>query len=164
MNMRALTGFLALTALMVWACQPQEPRAEEAAAVDTAAIVASIDSLRSGYQDAVAERDWERLGAMVTSAAVMVPPGGAAWDSLYAAAEGPFPEGATLEIASTEVGVLSADWAYDMGNGTITWTPEGAAEPRTLRDTYLVLLHRTEDGWKLHREVASSRQLPERGN
>lgn len=164
MNMRALTGLLALVGLGVAACQPQTPPAEGAAAVDTAAILASIDSLRSAYQDAVADRDWERLGGMVTSEAVMVPPGDAAWDSLYAAAEGPFPEGATLEIASTEVGVLSADWAYDMGNGTVTWTPEGAAEPRTLRDTYLVLLHRTEDGWKVHREVASSRPLPERGD
>lgn len=58
--------------------------------------------------------------------------------------------------------MLSADWAYDMGYGTVPWTPEGAAEPRSLQDTYLVLLHRTEDGWKAHRDVASSRPLPER--
>ncbi len=123
----------------------------------------SIDSLRSAYQEAVNGEDWERLGALVTEDAVLVMPGPAAWDSMLAAASAagtPFPPGATLEIESAEVGVLAADWAYDMGTGTVTWTPEGADEPRTVRDTYLVLLHRTADGWKVHREVASSRPLP----
>ncbi len=161
MSIRALTASLALAGLAASACQPQAPPAEDTAAVDTAAIVASIDSLRSAYEQAVADGDWERLGTMVTGDALMVSPGGAAWDSLYAAGGGPFPEGATIEIVPIETRALSPDWAYDMGNSTVTWTPEGATEPRALRDTYLVLLQRTEDGWKVHREVASSRPLPE---
>lgn len=150
------------------ACQLQEgPGLEESgddpgAAVDTAAILASIDSLRSAYEQAVAEDDLERLGRMVTEDAVLVWPGTAAYDSL-AAYDTPFPPGATQEINPWETRVLGPDWVYDMGTGTVTWTPEGADEPRTLQDTYLVLLHRTEEGWKVHREVASSRPLPATG-
>lgn len=143
------------------ACQPQvRDDGTGSAAVDTAAVTASLDSLRSAYAQAVADEDWQRLGTMVTEDARIVNPGSPAWDAVLAAASEagtPFPPGATLEIRSAEVGVLAADWAYDMGTGVITWTPEGADEPRTDRDTYLVLLHRTADGWKVHREVASSR-------
>lgn len=164
MSTKVPTGCIAVAALVLGACEPQAREATAAASVDTAAILASVDSLRSAYQQAVADRDWERLGTMVTEEAIMVMPGTAAWDSLHAASEAPFPEGATLEISSTETGVLGANWAYDLGSGAVTWTPEGAEEPRTLRDTYLVLLHRTEEGWKVHREVASSRPLPGQGN
>lgn len=162
---RITTSVLALVALA--ACQPQDgpemedgPEDPRASAVDTAAILESVDSLRSAYEQAVADGDWGRLGTMVTDDAVMVSPGPAAWDSL-AALETPFPPGSTLEIDPWETRVLGPDWAYDMGTGTVTWTPDGADEPRTLHDTYLVLLHRTDDGWKVHREVASSRLLSE---
>ena len=141
---------------------PGEQRAGDAA-VDTAAILESVDSLRSAYQRAVAEGDWAALGGMVTGGAVVVQPGPAAWDSAVAASEGPFPEGSTLEITPRETRVLSPDWVYELGSGALTWTPEGADAPRTLRDTYLVLLHRTDRGWKVNREVASSRPLPEGG-
>lgn len=155
-------GLVALTA-----CQPQEQPAGEAgaeSAVDTTAVMESLDSLRSAYQQAVAEGEYERLGDMVSAGALMVSAGGAGWDSARAASgEAPFPPGATLDITPHETRVLSGDWAYEIGSGAVTWTPEGADEERTVTDTYLVLLHRTADGWKVHREVASSRPLPDEG-
>lgn len=167
---RTLMSAAVLVALA--ACQPQDGEmadgqaaddGDAAAAVDTAAIEAGLDSLRSAYVRAVDEEDWETLGTLTTEDAVLVSPGGADRDSLReAAGDAPFPPGASLEIEPWETRVLSPDWAYEIGTGTITWTPEGADEPRTLRDTYLVLLQRTDDGWKLHREVASSRPLSER--
>lgn len=158
---RTLGGSLVLATLALGACQPQAQQAEEAAAVDTAAITASIDSLRSAYEEAFNAGEWQRLQTMVTEDALIVTPGGAVRDSLQASPGGPYPEGATLEINSAEARIMSSDWAYDMGTGTMTWTPEGAEEARSLSDTYLVLLRRTADGWKVHREVASSRPLPE---
>lgn len=157
----AAAGLVALAA-----CQPQDgPAGEADAAVDTAAAMAGIDSLRSGYAEAVAAADWQTLGGMVTGDALMVGAGAADWDSLRAAAgDAPFPPGATLEITPHETRLLAEDWAYEMGTGTVTWTPEGADEPRTVSDTYLVILHRTADGWKVHREVASSTPLPEPGS
>lgn len=156
---RAVAAVLALVALA--ACQPQQDGSDGRAAVDTAAVLESLDSLRSAYQQAVADRDWERLGTMVTEDALLVPPGDPARDSVMAASDAPFPPGATLEIDPRETRVLGPDWVYELGLGTLTWTPEGADEPRTLRDTYLVVIHRTDDGWKVHREVASSRLLTE---
>lgn len=162
-GLRGPLSALAVLGLALAACQPRAPGVDGAAAVDTAAVVASVDSLRSAYQRAVADGDWQRLAGMVTEDARLVSPGSEAWDAALAAASEagtPFPPGSTLEITSAEAGVLGPDWAYDMGTGVLTWTPEGADEPRTARDTYLVLLHRTSEGWKVHREVASSRPLP----
>lgn len=158
---RTLVGSLVLAALAFGACQPQAEEADQGAAADTAEIVASVDSLRSAYEEAFNAGEWQRLETMVTEDAIIVSPGGAVRDSLQGTAGPPYPEGATLEITAAETRVLSADWAYDMGTGVLTWTPEGADEARTLSDTYLVLLRRTPDGWKVHREVASSRPLPE---
>jgi ketosteroid isomerase-like protein len=103
------------------------------------------------------------MATMLADGAVMVPPGGAQWDSLRAASGYPFPPGATIDITPIEVRVLSEDWAYEFGNSTVTYTPEGADEPRKLNDTYLVLFRNTPDGWKLYREVASSNLPPNAG-
>lgn len=168
---RTRTAAAVLAVVALAACRPQGgPDTEEGrtagadgrqAAVDTAAVLESIDSLRSAYQQAVAEGAWKRLGGMTTGDALIVQPGDAARDSVLAAHDTPFPPGSTLEIEPRETRVLGPDWVYELGTGTVTWTPEGADEPRTLRDTYLVLLHRTDGGWKVHREVASSRLLEE---
>jgi uncharacterized protein (TIGR02246 family) len=131
--------------------------------VDTLAVRATIDSLRSAYEEAVAAGDFEEVATMLADGAVMVPPGGAQWDSLRAASGYPFPPGATIDITPIEVRVLSEDWAYEFGNSTVTYTPEGADEPRKLNDTYLVLFRNTPDGWKLYREVASSNLPPNAG-
>lgn len=163
------TGLLLVAGLVAAAaCQPQGQQGEEAAreapALDTAAVLASLDSLRSSYERAVAGGDWQELGTMVSPDAFAVGAGGGSWDSVRAAAgEAPFPPDATLEIRPRETRILAPDWVYEIGTGTVTWTPEGADSARTATDTYLVLLHRTDDGWKVHREVASSRPLPEDG-
>lgn len=158
-------SFLALlliaAAVSLTACQPQEQQPSQAASVDTAEVVATIDSLRALYEQTVATGDFETMGSMLAEGAVMVGPGGPQWDSLRAASEYPWPPGATLDITSIETVVLSEEWAYDFGTSTATYTPEGASEPRTLRDTYLLLLRNTEDGWKLYREVASPDLPPE---
>ena len=153
----------ALVALiLVSSCQPQE-RAQEtmgqSMAIDTMAVLSSIDSLRNNYQDAVNEGNFEMLSTLVTGDAIMVQPGTTEWDAMREASRGPFPEGATITITPAETKVLSNDWAYDMGSSTITYTPADSDEPVTLKDTYLVILKRTTDGWKVHREVASAMPL-----
>jgi ketosteroid isomerase-like protein len=117
--------------------------------------MATIDSMRALYERSVATGDFERMGTLLAEGAVMVGPGGPHWDSLRAASDLPWPPGATLEISPIEVRVLSDEWAYEFGTSTATYTPTGASELRTLRDTYLVLFRKTADGWKLYREVAS---------
>ncbi|MFN2421733.1 MAG: DUF4440 domain-containing protein [Gemmatimonadota bacterium] len=119
----------------VWsfaACQPEgQHHSERQTAVDTLAVKATIDSLRSAYEEAVAAGDFEKMTTMLADGAVIVPPGGAQWDSMYAASEYPFPPGAPIDITPIEVRVLSEDWAYEFGNSTVTYTPEGADEPES---------------------------------
>jgi len=155
-------AFLAIAAMAsLLACQPQEQQPGQPAAVDTAAVIAVIDSMRTLYEHAVATGDFETMGRMLADEAVMVGPGGAQWDSLRAASEYPWPPGATLDITPIETVILSDEWAYEFGTSTATYTPEAANGPRTLRDTYLLLLRNTEQGWKLYREVASPALPPE---
>lgn len=145
-----------LITLGLAACQPQGGGQSQQAAVDTATVIARIDSLRGAYEDAVAAGNFKKMGTMLTDGAVMVQAGGPGWDAMRAAAKGPFPPGATIDITPKEVRVLSSEWAYEFGTATVTYTPEGAEESRSLKDTYLLILRKTPDGWKAHREVASS--------
>jgi uncharacterized protein (TIGR02246 family) len=143
------------------ACQPQGQQQSGQPAADTAAVRAAIDNLRSAYEEAVASGNFENMATGLAEGAVMVPPGGPQWDSLFAASQLPFPPGATIDITPIEVRILSEDWAYEFGTSTVTYTPEGAEEARMLNDTYLVVFRKTDDGWKLYREVASSNLPPQ---
>lgn len=153
-------GVLALT-IGIAACEAREaPQPSPSGAVDTVAVMAAIDSLRSSFQNAVATGAYESLGGMMAEGAVMVRPGGPQWDSAFASSDLPFPPGATLDIVPIETRVLSDGWAYEFGNTTLRYSPPGAAAPRSLTDTYLILLRNTGDGWKIFREVASSNLPP----
>ena len=139
-------------------CQQQ---AEPPGSVDAAASRAAIDKLRTQYENAVAAGDLDAMSASLAEGAVMIRPGGPEWDSMSAAASGaPFPPGATIDITPIEVVVLNKEWAYEFGTAMTTYTPEGADSARQLRDTYLILLRNTGDGWKAYREVASSSPPP----
>ena len=159
----AATGFAVAS---VAACQPndqsqrQQP-SEQPAAVDTAAVLAAIDSLRADYEQGVASGNFDKMATALADGAVMVPPGGPKWDAMFASSKLPFPPGATMHIKPIETRVLSADWAYEFGNSTVTYKPAGAANAETLNDTYLILFRKTPGGWKLFREVASSNLPPQ---
>lgn len=153
---------LGFTIILIAGCQSMERDRNtmaEGTAIDTTAIIASVDNLRNSYQEAVNTGNMEALGSLVTEDARMVQPGTSEWDAMREAAMGPFPAGATIEITPIETQVINNDWVYEMGSSTITYTPEGSEEAITIRDTYLVILKRTTDGWKVHREVASALQL-----
>lgn len=148
-------------AVGIAACEAREAeRPVPPGAVDTVAARAAIDSLRSGFQSAVAAGRYESLGGMLAEGAVMVRPGGPQWDSAFASSDLPFPPGATLDIVPIETRIINAEWAYEFGNTTLRYTPPGAAAPRPLTDTYLILLRNTGNGWKIYREVASSNLPP----
>lgn len=152
-----------LAVLLIAGCQSMDQERAgmaEGAAIDTTAILASVNNLRSSYQNAVNSGDMETLSGLVTEDAKMVQPGTADWDAMREAAMGPFPAGSNITITPMETHVINNDWVYEMGSSTITYTPEGSGEAVTLGDTYLVILKRTADGWKVHREVASAMQLP----
>lgn len=154
-DVASLASFTMVALVSLSACQPREQQSAHDAAVDTAAVVAIIDTMRALYEEAVATGDLEAMGSILADGAVMVGPGGPAWDSLRAASPYPWPPGATLDITPIETVVLSQEWAYEFGTSMATYRPEGADEPRMLRDTYLLLFRNTGGGWKVYREVAS---------
>ena len=159
---------IAVASATVAACQPNEQpqrpqQSEPPAAVDTAAVRAAIDSLRSDYEQAVASGNFDKLSTGLAEGAVMVPPGGPKWDAMFKSSKLPFPPGATIDITPIEIRVLSPEWAYEFGTSVLTYKPAGAAAAETMNDTYLVLFRKTPGGWKLFREVASS-NLPPQGS
>ena len=141
-------------------CQPAD-QGEEAAQDTTgqAAFQATLDSMRTAYEQAVADGDFDAQASLYTSDAVYSPPGMGpiqGRDSIRAVLEATTPPNATLDIRPLEVKRLGEDWFYEIGVGTFTFTPEGAEQERETSATYLVFFKRTPDGWRAHREVLSS--------
>jgi ketosteroid isomerase-like protein len=127
----------------------------------TSMVKAAIDELRLAYETAVASGRVEAIYPLLSEGAVMVHPGAPDWKAMAAAAgEAPFPAGAKIAINPIEVVALSDEWAYEFGTAITTYTPQGSKETIQLRDTYLLLLRNTGDGWKAYREVASSSPPP----
>lgn len=150
-NRRAAAVMLSLTALA--GCESRHQ--------DSSVAQAEIDKLRAAYESAVASGDPSAIAPLLAEGAVMVRPGSPDWNAMAAAAQGaPFPPGARIVIKPREVVALSAEWAYEFGTSTTTYTPPGASEPVKLHDTYLILLRNTGDGWKAYREVASAAPPP----
>lgn len=155
-----------LMALAAAACAPMDHDQETSSEVaqpqlDQAAFRATIDRMREDFMAAADSGNWESAASILDPEVVMVVPGGEDWAAIKAASELPYPPGTQLNITPVEVRQLGLDWGYEFGTNVITWTPEGADEPTTLTDTYLVLFRRSDEGWKLYREVASASTLPE---
>lgn len=152
---------LALTA----ACQPatQEAGMQEEAAVDTAAITATFDSMRVAFETAFAEADFETMASFYAADATASFPGTpvlSGREAIRAALEQGHVEGARLSIEAGDVHILDADWVYEMGTGRMTFTPEGAEEPQEVTSTHLAVFHRTAQGWKVVNEVIGSNAPP----
>lgn len=162
MNVRHSTVAAAGLALLLGAvaCQPQAAKqGDGGAAVDTAAILASLDSLRSGFEDAFNAGDYETAASFVHPEMIYSPPGHPpirGRDSVIAYDRRAFPAGASIEIEPIDTRILSGEWAYDYGISTVTFTPEGADEAQSVETTYLVIVRKTDDGWKVYRESLSS--------
>ena len=63
------------------------------------------------------------------------------------------PPGATFTVEPLEIAPLSSDWAYAFGTDTLEIS-DGLKETMT----FLVLIRKTDDGWKTFREVLSADQ------
>ena len=63
------------------------------------------------------------------------------------------PPGATFSVEPLELAPLSSDWAYAFGTDTL-----GLADGSKQTMTFLVLVRKTEAGWKTFREVLSADQ------
>ncbi len=145
------------------ACQPQTAQQTEGTAVDTAAILAELDSMRSAFEEHFAAGDAEAMAAFYAEDAIYSHPGLPAVqgrDSIRAVISRTHPPGGTIEIQPTDVMVLGPDLVYEFGTGRVSFTPPEADEPVTMESTYSALLRRTADGWRLAREALSANAPP----
>lgn len=142
------------------ACQPQGPQqAQNDASLDTTAIRAAVDSVRSQFEEAFNAGDYETAASLIHPEMIYSPPGNPpirGRDSVIAYDRRSFPAGATIEIEPLDTRVLSDEWVYDYGISRVTFTPEGAEEEQSVESTYLVIVHKTDDGWMVYRESLSS--------
>lgn len=159
----ALLATLTLAAGLA-ACQPaEEPEEGQTRQEQRRAVMATLDSMRADFEAAVAAGDFEEQASFYTSDAIYSPPGTAyvqGRDSIRALLEKTTPPGATLEIRPLETRFIGDDWLYEMGIGTLSFTPEGSEGPRRVSSTYLALFRSTPDGWRIHREVLSPNAAP----
>lgn len=156
-----------LAAAVMVACQPtdQEGGGQETA-VDTAAIEATFDSIRTAFEDAVETGDFEVQAAIYAEDAIFSPPMEApvrGREEIRAVLERSTPPGSTLEINPMDFRVLGPDVVYEYGTSTFTFTPEGAAEAQSMDVTYFVLFRRTGDRWEIEREVLGLNAPPAGG-
>jgi uncharacterized protein (TIGR02246 family) len=153
----------AVVALAI-ACQPQTPDSStEAAAFDTTATRASIDSLAANVMRAEEAGDAELFATTWASDGIMTLPGKPpvfGRDSIvaYFRRRPPLPPGAKMTIHPTELQILSPQWAYVFGVDSLTYTPQGATAPVHETSTFLVVLKKTSEGWQSYREVLSANQ------
>jgi uncharacterized protein (TIGR02246 family) len=159
-----VTVTAAVAAALV-ACQPQDRQRADGAAIDTAAILASLDSLAAAVAKADNSGDADQFGATWAEDGIMSVPGSPlvrGRDAIVSAFRNrpPLPPGGTMKITPLEIRVLSADWAYAFGVDTLTYTPPGATEPKKETSTFLVLIRKTPEGWKTYREVLAANQSP----
>lgn len=162
-KLRVSVGIGLGIAAAVGACQPSDRQDAGATSIDTAAILASLDSLAAAVMQAHKSGSAEQYAATLTPDAIASMPGSPmvqGREAIVAAfkATPPLPPGATMKVTPMEIRVLSADWAYALGVDTLTYTPPGATQPKKETSTFLVLIKKTPEGWKTYREVLSANQ------
>lgn len=156
---------VAVATMMLVACQPQEQ--QQRAAVDTTAITSALDSIRTAYEDAYNNGNLEAAASIVHPEMIYSPPGRSPMrgrDSIMAFEQEMRPPGATVDLEPIDTRVLSGEWVYEFGIGTITFTPEDAEEPESMESTYLAIFRKTPDGWKTYRESISANDSPPGAN
>ena len=149
------------------ACQPDGQGQTGGAALDTAAIMSTTDSVRQAYEDAYNAGDSAAIASMYAADAVYLPAGGAfvtGGRNVTAGLTQGMAQSQDFSISSSGTKILGADAVVDYGTVTNTVMPAGADSAVTQEQGYLVVVQRTADGWKLVRAANTFLQAPGGGS
>lgn len=162
MKTLTLTILTAIAFTWIISCNSMEepPANEISEQLDTLAVIATLDSMRTAFEEAVESGDMQSLSTLVAEDAIIVHPGGEDWKKMEAQTES-FPAYASIKITPIEIQVINNEWAFEFGTSVAAYTPEGSDTAREVSDTYLVIFRNTPDGWRIYKEVASSSPPPE---
>lgn len=125
------------------------------------AIRAAVDSVTGLYAEAVNAGEHGVVASLYAEDAVASRPGAPDVEgrsSIRSSLERAFPTGTVMKIDSSDVQVLSPEWASVWGRATAELAANadadraGAERPMT----FFALLRKTDGGWKVVREAVSS--------
>jgi uncharacterized protein (TIGR02246 family) len=129
------------------------------------AAIEAIDSAREAHVAALNTGDVDAWVAGFTDDGVQMPPGypsnvgGEAIRAWAIAFLAPFD--VNFAISPNEVGVASADWAFESGTWEITLTPKAGGEPIRDNGKYITLYQRkSDDTWAMARDIWNSSNPP----
>lgn len=127
------------------------------------AIRASLDSLQAAYMNALENGDHETLAGFYAEDAVYFPamaPPVRGRDALRTHLEEELPDVASAELKNEEVLVLSPEWVAT--HGTVVLRLQGGEDAAASETelSYALLLHKTDAGWKIERDVGSANAPP----
>lgn len=142
----------------------KEPLQENFNAGEIGAALAELaETVKTAYKN----DDAEMYASAFMDDAIVSMPGSApvrGREALKAVFESrpPLPPGATFEVNPTELEIINGEWAYAFGTDTLT-IPGAGEQPQIVETmTFIVLIRKTDEGWKTFREVLSADQ-PQKG-
>lgn len=152
-------------AMGFWGCSTNNDRPldPEETAIDTAAIIASIDSLGAVVQKAHDSGDEKILASTWAKDGILTMAGHppvTGRENIVAAMRNlpPLPPGGQMEIHPLEIEVLNGEWAYVFGIDSLKYAEPGTGEPRVETSTFFVLVRKTDEGWQTYREILTPNQ------
>ena len=130
---------------------------------DAAAIGAALAELAETIKTAYRTNDSDMYLSAFTDDAIVSMPGTppmGGHEALKAMFESrpQLPPGATFEVDPKELEVVNGEWAYAFGTDTLTIPAAAGESPHVETITFMVLIRKTENGWKTFREVLSPDQ------
>ena len=157
---------LIFATLMLIACNAQNDQADQqnsvTSEIDIQAELAAIEETRTAFQLAVKENRFSDLRQWGTVDVRSLTPDCGVWGPFKALQQNPAGEFHydSLVMHPRETVIVSDSIAYDFGTSSTYYTDE-AGEAIELTATFLAELKKDKsDGiWKLHREVANTRDL-----
>jgi len=163
--MRQFFAFAFLLGCMeiILSCQSREQQKPLLAAIDTAAIKASIDSLGRVVQKSHDLNDSKMLSATWAKDGILVMAGSApvhGRDAIVSTLTSmpPPPPGATMQLNVLDIQVMSPTWVYVFGVDSLKYTPPQSKDAVVETSTFFVVARKTPEGWQTFREILSPNQ------
>lgn len=137
-----------------------------AAAPDTAAVAAILDTMRDVFEQDLADGKFEESVSLVHPHFMQSPPGHPpirGRDAAVAYQNRHLPPELTARFEPIKMQVIDDEWAYELGTFRAAYVPQGADEERSVTQTYLIVYRNEGDGWKVYRKVYNSDSPPQGG-
>lgn len=152
-------------ALSIPACQHQEKQLLQHLTIDTASIIASIDSLGRVVQKAHDTKDNELMASTWAKDGILIIAGSppvVGREAIVSALSNmpPLPPGGKMEIHPLDIQVMSPEWAYVLGVDSLKYTVPGTTKQAIETSTFFVLVRKSSEGWQTYRETLTPNQPP----